>query len=517
MRSTVAPISKVGSQGHSPLPYQAGRRDRKWRSCRIRARARIERESRCACLPATPLVVRRRSFSLALSLSLSPSQDPCHTRTMPPRCSAPRSTTHWQGSLRDTCYFLLDFSPSPAAGCSSPLPPPPLSSTSSSSSSPLSHRRCRFDASWCTSRRWSPLGARDWRDTGFWITLLISSETWLTLALLLFFSRCLTVLTTHLRDDYVQVIAWLFQITDVVTWSKRKLLFGNRWQPECHVAVMHGDARCRVDSRGRSRTRAGASRYRWLVDWFPSPLRSPLSRRDNHFEFLPSPSLGVSTRDGEQWPPTPRVIPALGLGNYCRLSRHLSPVFYYTPRNNPRGFSFRIAEITLFVFISRALLASGAEFSRNSLFEIQWIGASMVLFLSFFYLLFLIQISLLRILFAFLGLPAVLTSDSRSSRAADYRNPRDRRERTREWAPVQTIASTRWNNRPEPVAADSNSLSTWRRRRRPRDCRRYDARRRSVRRHLTARQPTGFTAVNPLEKRRRQHWNLVQPVLEISI
>jgi len=129
-RSTVAPISKVGSQGHSPLPYQAGRRDRKWRSCRIRARARIERELSLRVL-ATP---RRLRLSFPFTLfSLSLSQDPCHMRTMPPR-SAPRSTTHWQGSLRDTCYFLLDFSPSPAADCSSPLPPPlPLSTTTSPS------------------------------------------------------------------------------------------------------------------------------------------------------------------------------------------------------------------------------------------------------------------------------------------------------------------------------------------------------------------------------------------------
>lgn len=69
MRSTVAPISKVGSQGHSPLPYQAGRRDRKWRSCRIRARARIERESRCACLPAAcPPLSSCVSFALSLLL-----------------------------------------------------------------------------------------------------------------------------------------------------------------------------------------------------------------------------------------------------------------------------------------------------------------------------------------------------------------------------------------------------------------------------------------------------------------
>lgn len=72
--------------------------------------------------------------SLTVSLSFSLFQDPCHTRTMPPR-SAPRSTTHWQGSLRDTCYFLLDFSPSPVAGRSSPPPPPLLFSTFSSSSS----------------------------------------------------------------------------------------------------------------------------------------------------------------------------------------------------------------------------------------------------------------------------------------------------------------------------------------------------------------------------------------------
>lgn len=49
-------------------------------------------------------------------------------------------------------------------------------------------------------------------------------------------------------------------------------------------------------------------------------------------------------------------------------------------------------------------------------------------------------------------------------------------------------------SRLEPMAADSNSLPTWRRRRRLRNCRWYDARRRSKRRHLTARWLTIFTA-----------------------
>lgn len=67
------------------------------------------------------------------------------------------------------------------------------------------------------------------------------------------------------------------------------------------------------------------------------------------------------------------------------------------------------------------------------------------------------------------------------------------RERSCGWTtPVRTIVSTQRNSRLESVAADSNSLPTWRRRRRPRDCRRYDARRRSERRHLTARWLTNF-------------------------
>lgn len=168
-RSTVAPISKVGSQGHSPLPYQAGRHDRKWRSCRIRARARIERESPVRVLASHPPVVLRLPHSRSLTLARLPGRGPCHTRAMPPR-SAPRSTTHWQRSLRDTCYFLLDFSPSPAAGRSSPLPPPLLASTSSSSSS--RHRR-RSDASWCTSRRASHRSEHV--SAWHWITSLISS------------------------------------------------------------------------------------------------------------------------------------------------------------------------------------------------------------------------------------------------------------------------------------------------------------------------------------------------------
>lgn len=93
MRSTVAPISKVGSQGHSPLPYQekpagaigsAGDRVEFARvpvsSVRLAARA---------CRP--PLLCRLLCLSHSLSFFLS--QDPSHTRTMPPR-SVPRSTTH---------------------------------------------------------------------------------------------------------------------------------------------------------------------------------------------------------------------------------------------------------------------------------------------------------------------------------------------------------------------------------------------------------------------------------------
>jgi len=89
-----------------------------------------------------------------------------------------------------------------------------------------------------------------------------------------------------------------------------------------------------------------------------------------------------------------------------------------------------------------------------------------------------------------------------SGRASRENHAIDVPRGTNDDAMMQTITLTRRNSKAEPVAADSNSLPTWRRRRRPRDCRRYDARRRSIRRHLTGRRPTVFTAANaPLFKK----------------
>lgn len=145
MRSTVAPISKVGSQGHSPLPYQAGRRDRKWRSCRIRARARIERGSRCACLPATPLssyVALYHSLSLSLFLSFP-------TKILVTRVRCPHDP-HYGPPLTDKGPFVtlatsfLIFLP---------LLPPPALLLPPPAASPRCRYRRRFDASWCTSSR----------------------------------------------------------------------------------------------------------------------------------------------------------------------------------------------------------------------------------------------------------------------------------------------------------------------------------------------------------------------------
>lgn len=143
MRSTVAPISKVGPQGHSPFPYQAGRRDRKWRSCRIRARARIERESRCACLPppCPPL--------LSLSLSL-------FSKILVTRARCPHDPHHGppltdKGPFVTLATSFLIFLPL--------LPPAALLLRRLRCSSQRPRRRChathrrRFDASWCTSRR----------------------------------------------------------------------------------------------------------------------------------------------------------------------------------------------------------------------------------------------------------------------------------------------------------------------------------------------------------------------------
>lgn len=226
MRSTVAPISKVGSQGHSPLPYQAGRRDRKWRSCRIRARARIERESRCACLPAAcpPL---SSCVSFALSLLLLSLQ----VKILVTRARCPHDPHHGppltdKGPFVTLATSFLIFLP---------LLPPVALLLFHLRRSPRRPRRPRrrchtTDAvsMWCTFA--TLITARI--DALHWITLLISSGTRADARVTSVFPRRYTVSRAHdsparrLRSDRSPVVPDHRYLD--VTWHERKLLLGNR-------------------------------------------------------------------------------------------------------------------------------------------------------------------------------------------------------------------------------------------------------------------------------------------------
>lgn len=167
--------------------------------------------------------------------------------------------------------------------------------------------------------------------------------------------------------------------------------------------------------------------YRWQVVCFFSPFRSPtvslvmilssFSRRGGEGE-------GVSIlSNGEQWTPTPRAIPALGFDNY-RQSRHLSPVFCYALRMIWEA--SRFLKITAKTFI-RSLLISRADKSlrRGSLlrFALRFKLTSMFLSLFIFYSFFKSSsiFSSVSLLLSSV-LPAV-TSNSRSSRAANHEGP----------------------------------------------------------------------------------------------
>lgn len=98
---TVAPISKVGPKSKvNVLPGRIGTKDLPLITI-VTARCRIERFSSLSLTICKNeiLVGTNRVLPLAMSQPLTAQ-------------STPRSTTHWQQSLRDTCRFLLDFSPS---------------------------------------------------------------------------------------------------------------------------------------------------------------------------------------------------------------------------------------------------------------------------------------------------------------------------------------------------------------------------------------------------------------------
>lgn len=361
-RSTVAPISKVGSQGHSPLPYQAGRCDRKWRSCRIRARARIERELSLRVLAGHPpsSCVTSRLFSSHSPLSISTRQDLYHTRAVPSR-SAPRSTTHWQGSLRDTCYFLLDFSPSPAADCSSPLPPPlPLSTTFSS---PL-RRLVVHVATLITARSERRIDL-----TLDYVADFIEDESWdVTYELVLrtsVFPRCLTVITTHPYDDYVQAIAGCPRSTNV-TWRKRKLLLREPMtEPECHVAVMHDDAGI---SCWHSRSIANSALVRvslrmtaWLF-----LQSSPFTRS---LVAITSGSFLFSQRVDTWWwrTMTSASVTSSLSGSAIIIATLVAGILLCTEDHPKRLNFFWIVKMTLSAFISRVLFSSRSSHAIHSL------------------------------------------------------------------------------------------------------------------------------------------------------
>lgn len=163
----VAPISKVGSQGHSPLPYSSrpARSEvaivSNSRACPYRARVSAAR----ACRPPPLSSPWRPSLPLWFSPSRTfPAQGLLVTRARCPHDPHHGPPLTDNGPFVTLATSFLIFLPPLPAGCSAPLPPPLLSSTVLVVLA--SRHRRRSDASWCTSRRQSPLGARIARDTG---------------------------------------------------------------------------------------------------------------------------------------------------------------------------------------------------------------------------------------------------------------------------------------------------------------------------------------------------------------
>ena len=352
-RSTVAPISKVGSQGHSPLPYQAGRRDRKWRSCRIRARARIERELSLRVLATPPSSASLFPFHSFLSISeprsLSHAHDAPTIRTTVHHSLTRVSSWHlllpsWFFSL-SRCWLLFSSAASVAAL---------YDNVPVTASTPRGARR---DANHCSERR---------------IDLKLDYVCWFHQQKM--GRSCYVLLFSHVASPWSRLIRTItFRQSPAVLdrpmssrGSRGNCYSENRWQSRsvtwrwCTMTPVY-----RVDTRGRL----------WIPRWYASisvtddcltvsPILSVYSfSRGNHFEFLSSLStcryLVTENNDLREWYLLSRARQL--------LSRHLSLMICYAPRIIGRDFFFWIIEMTISAFISRVLFSLRSSHAIHSL------------------------------------------------------------------------------------------------------------------------------------------------------